>query len=164
MLTALQQPRKATASELWTQMPKARSDVLPQMKRDYQALALANSLDPKRFMKGSTKLNKVPETFAVSRIQDRYRSQSAYHRRIDWTNNRPTEASPRYDSCSRPAVQARSDCSGYCPRRGCWKYSEEKVWRSAVQEDGEWPRKGLAETDQVVTSERHDCQIRPIPS
>lgn len=36
------------------------------MKRDYQALALANSLDPKRFMKGGTKLNKVPEAFAVS--------------------------------------------------------------------------------------------------
>jgi hypothetical protein len=36
------------------------------MKRDYQALALANSLDPKRFMKGGNKLTKVPETFAVS--------------------------------------------------------------------------------------------------
>jgi hypothetical protein len=36
------------------------------MKRDYQALSLANTLDPKRFMKGGMKLNKVPENFAVS--------------------------------------------------------------------------------------------------
>ena len=37
------------------------------MKRDYQALALANSLDPKRFMKGGAKAaTKVPESFAVS--------------------------------------------------------------------------------------------------
>lgn len=40
--------------------------MLPQMKRDYQALALANSLDPKRFMKGGNKAGKVPERFAVS--------------------------------------------------------------------------------------------------
>lgn len=41
---------------------------MPQMKRDYQALALANSLDPKRFMKGGNKSGKVPENFAVSRL------------------------------------------------------------------------------------------------
>lgn len=64
--TELQQPRKATASELWATLPSARADALPQMKRDYQALALANSLDPKRFMKGGNKANKVPERFAVS--------------------------------------------------------------------------------------------------
>lgn len=39
--------------------------MMPQMKRDYQALALANSMDPKRFMKGGNKAGKVPETFAV---------------------------------------------------------------------------------------------------
>lgn len=61
----LQHPRKATASELWASLPSAKSDLLPQMKRDYQALALANSLDPKRFMKGGAKLSKVPESFAV---------------------------------------------------------------------------------------------------
>jgi hypothetical protein len=36
------------------------------MKKDYQALALSNSLDPKRFMKGGKKLTKVPEIFGVS--------------------------------------------------------------------------------------------------
>jgi hypothetical protein len=46
-------------------MPSTRADLLPQMKRDYQALALANSLDPKRFMKGGGRANKVPEHFAV---------------------------------------------------------------------------------------------------
>lgn len=41
------------------------------MKRDYQALALANSLDPKRFMKGgssSSSKSKVPETFAIGTL------------------------------------------------------------------------------------------------
>ena len=60
------QPRKATVSEQWATIPAPKRDDLPQMKRDYQALALATSLDPKRFMKGGTKLTKVPETFAVS--------------------------------------------------------------------------------------------------
>lgn len=36
------------------------------MRRDYQALALANSLDPKRFMKGGNRAGKVPDSFAVS--------------------------------------------------------------------------------------------------
>jgi hypothetical protein len=35
------------------------------MKRDYQALSLSNSLDPKRFMKGGNRSGKIPETFAV---------------------------------------------------------------------------------------------------
>lgn len=61
-----QQPKKATTSELWSTIPSTRADLLPQMKRDYQALALANSLDPKRFMKGGGKSTKVPENFAVS--------------------------------------------------------------------------------------------------
>ena len=43
----------------------ARSALLPQMKRDYQAMHLRDSLDPKRFMKGKTK-STVPEQFAVS--------------------------------------------------------------------------------------------------
>lgn len=62
----LQQPKKATASELWATIPSARADDLAQMKRDYQALALANTLDPKRFMKGGNRAGKVPEHFAVS--------------------------------------------------------------------------------------------------
>ncbi|WVQ73476.1 hypothetical protein IAR50_003048 [Cryptococcus sp. DSM 104548] len=60
-----QQPRKATASELWSRIPAPRADILPQMKRDYQALSLANSLDPKRFMKGGSKNDKPPESFAI---------------------------------------------------------------------------------------------------
>jgi hypothetical protein len=40
------------------------------MKRDYQALALSNSLDPKRFLKGaaSSSKNKVPERFAIGTL------------------------------------------------------------------------------------------------
>ncbi|WWC71032.1 uncharacterized protein I206_104985 [Kwoniella pini CBS 10737] len=64
------QPRKATTSELWASIPTPRSDLLPQMKRDYQALALANSLDPKRFMKGGSRSDKVPETFAIGTMID----------------------------------------------------------------------------------------------
>ncbi|ODN93468.1 nucleolar protein [Cryptococcus wingfieldii CBS 7118] len=59
------QPRKATTSELWSRIPAPRADILPQMKRDYQALSLANSLDPKRFMKGGSKNDKAPESFAI---------------------------------------------------------------------------------------------------
>lgn len=59
------QMKKPTTSQLWASMPATRADSLPQMRKDYQALALASSLDPKRHMKGGTKLNKVPETFAV---------------------------------------------------------------------------------------------------
>jgi hypothetical protein len=46
-------------------MPTIPSALLPQMKRDYQAMHLRDSLDPKRFMKGKTK-STVPEQFAVS--------------------------------------------------------------------------------------------------
>nr|ODN91597.1 hypothetical protein L204_05583 [Cryptococcus depauperatus CBS 7855] len=59
------QPRKATISQLWASIPTPRADLLPQMKKDYQALALANTLDPKRFMKNGSKSNKVPESFAI---------------------------------------------------------------------------------------------------
>ncbi|KAE8542112.1 hypothetical protein D1P53_001593 [Cryptococcus gattii VGV] len=59
------QPRKATTSELWASIPTPRADILPQMRKDYRALALANSLDPKRFMKGGSKSEKVPESFAI---------------------------------------------------------------------------------------------------
>lgn len=38
------------------------------MRKDYRALALANSLDPKRFMKGGSKSEKIPESFAVGYI------------------------------------------------------------------------------------------------
>ncbi|WRT68053.1 uncharacterized protein IL334_005028 [Kwoniella shivajii] len=64
------QPRKATTSELWASIPTPRSDFLPQMKRDYQALALANSLDPKRFMKGGSRSDKIPESFAIGTMVD----------------------------------------------------------------------------------------------
>lgn len=36
------------------------------MRKDYQALSLANSLDPKRFMKGGSRSGKIPDNFAVS--------------------------------------------------------------------------------------------------
>lgn len=67
------QPKKATTSELWSTIPSTRADLLPQMKRDYQALALANSLDPKRFMKGGGKSTKVPENFAIGTVIEQSR-------------------------------------------------------------------------------------------
>ncbi|ORY30600.1 Fcf2 pre-rRNA processing-domain-containing protein [Naematelia encephala] len=67
------QPKKASASELWATIPAPRSDTLPQMKRDYQALSLANSLDPKRFMKGGNKAGKVPERFAIGTMVEQPR-------------------------------------------------------------------------------------------
>ena len=76
-MVSSQQPRKATVSEQWATLPAPRQDDLPRMKRDYQALALSNSLDPKRFMKGATKLAKVPDLFAVSNSLQMTRS---YHR------------------------------------------------------------------------------------
>jgi hypothetical protein len=60
-----QLPPRKTASQAWSAMPTIPSALLPQMKRDYQAMHLRDSLDPKRFMKGKTK-STVPEQFAVS--------------------------------------------------------------------------------------------------
>jgi hypothetical protein len=56
------------------------------MKRDYQALALANSLDPKRFMKGGNKAGRVPELFAVSRPKT-YRVALISDRSVRWSRH-----------------------------------------------------------------------------
>ena len=87
-----QQPRKATPSELWASIPNSKSDLLPQMKRDYQALSLANSLDPKRFMKGGSKAGKVPEVFAVDLTLNSSRAETDFGCRLDncWS---------RHDTC-----------------------------------------------------------------
>ena len=61
----MQLPPRKTASQAWSSLPTIPSALLPQMKRDYQAMALRDSLDPKRFMKGKVK-STVPEHFAVS--------------------------------------------------------------------------------------------------
>jgi hypothetical protein len=64
---SFQLPRTQSANSAWSSLPTIPSALLPQMKRDYQALSLGNSLDPKRFMKGGEKgRGKVPEKFAVS--------------------------------------------------------------------------------------------------
>lgn len=65
LLISPQLPPRKTASQAWSAMPTIPSALLPQMKRDYQAMHLRDSLDPKRFMKGKTK-STVPEQFAVS--------------------------------------------------------------------------------------------------
>ncbi len=63
----LQLPPRQSANDAWSSLPTIPSSLLPQMKRDYQALSLGNSLDPKRFMKGGEKARgKIPEKFAVS--------------------------------------------------------------------------------------------------
>ena len=60
-------PPRKTASQAWSAMPTIPSALLPQMKRDYQAMHLRDSLDPKRFMKGKTK-STVPEQFAIGTL------------------------------------------------------------------------------------------------
>ena len=65
-LSFAQQPQTQSANQAWAALPTIPSALLPQMKRDYQAMNLANSLDPKRFMKGGAKSTKIPENFAVS--------------------------------------------------------------------------------------------------
>ncbi|KAJ9113829.1 hypothetical protein QFC19_000022 [Naganishia cerealis] len=64
----LKQPKPQSANEAWASLPSIPSSLLPQMKRDYQAMNLANSLDPKRFMKGGAKSSKIPETFASTTL------------------------------------------------------------------------------------------------
>lgn len=50
------------------------------MKKDYQALALRESLDPKRFMKGSSKRKGgVPEEFAVRVAQYFYTTEKVLY-------------------------------------------------------------------------------------
>ncbi|BEJ14118.1 hypothetical protein CspHIS471_0312920 [Cutaneotrichosporon sp. HIS471] len=64
------QPKKASASELWATIPAPRADDLPQMRKDYQALHLSHTLDPKRFMKGGNKSGKAPDRFQIGTMVD----------------------------------------------------------------------------------------------
>ncbi|KAJ9116970.1 hypothetical protein QFC22_004628 [Naganishia vaughanmartiniae] len=64
----MKQPKPHSANEAWAALPPIPSSILPQMRRDYQAMNLANSLDPKRFMKGGAKSTKIPENFAIGTI------------------------------------------------------------------------------------------------
>ncbi|BEI91067.1 uncharacterized protein CcaverHIS019_0311370 [Cutaneotrichosporon cavernicola] len=64
------QPKKASASELWATIPAPRDDDLPQMRKDYQALHLSHTLDPKRFMKGGNKSGKAPDRFQIGTMVD----------------------------------------------------------------------------------------------
>lgn len=86
-------PKKQTASDEWAAMPRVAEEVLPQMKRDYQALVLANSLDPKRFMRGGNRAGKIPEKFAVSG-----RAHAGHElTRSDWDDHQPASAPSDYD-------------------------------------------------------------------
>ncbi|KAL7420533.1 dTDP-fucopyranose mutase [Cryptotrichosporon argae] len=71
------QPKKASVSETWATIPAPRADRVAEMRRDYQALALANTLDPKRFMKGGSRAGKVPERFAIGTVVDAPRQLQA---------------------------------------------------------------------------------------
>lgn len=59
------QARKATASQDWHTLPTIPDDRRKEMTREYHALKLRNSLDPKRFYKGQGSSKIVPESFAV---------------------------------------------------------------------------------------------------
>lgn len=63
----LKLPPRQSASQAWSALPPIPSALLPQMKRDYQALSLRDSLDPKRFMKGKAKTS-VPDHFAIGTL------------------------------------------------------------------------------------------------
>jgi hypothetical protein len=143
----LQQPKKATVSDLWATIPSARRDALPQMKRDYQALALANSLDPKRFMKGGAKATKVPESFAVSFSFPRSSELSLI---ADWHHGGTTPSFAGYNPGKGYAIQAWADCSKLGQGRGYEHDGQEKVRRFAMEEDGERSRQGLEEAIAVV--------------
>lgn len=60
-----QQERKATAPLAWGDLPAIREDRRKDMVKEYHALKLRNSLDPKRFYKGQGSIKHVPEVFAV---------------------------------------------------------------------------------------------------
>ena len=118
------------------------------MKRDYQALALANSLDTKRFMKGGAKSNKVPETFAVSTC-------SVLEVTVlmpDRHDGGPATTLAGHYAEPRCALQAWSDRSGRCAGRGHKYNCQEEVWRVAVETDGQWQGEGVEEEDQVVVA------------
>ncbi|GMK53757.1 hypothetical protein CspeluHIS016_0103430 [Cutaneotrichosporon spelunceum] len=71
------QPKKASESELWVTIPSPRDDDLPQMRKDYQALHLSHTLDPKRFMKGGNKAGRAPERFQIGTMVDAPRQLQA---------------------------------------------------------------------------------------
>jgi len=116
------------------------------MKRDYQALALANSLDPKRFMKGGTKLSKVPESFAVSATL----RQGMLFLTTDRNDGRAAKAPASYNFDARSQVQAGPDCGEHRRGRRSGIHSQTEVWRPTVKAYGQWPRKGVEEAGEVV--------------
>jgi hypothetical protein len=98
--------------------------VLPQMRRDYQALSLANSLDPKRFMKGGNRSGKIPETFAVCRFLRSWGKMLM----SDWYTCGSTTPPARYYSDQGETVSTWSACSELDKGRGHWIVCEEEVW------------------------------------
>lgn len=60
------QAREANAGKDWFDLPAPPAALLPQWKREAEALQLRNSLDPKRFYKGGKQ--KLPKHFAIGRV------------------------------------------------------------------------------------------------
>lgn len=52
-----------TAGSKWFDMPA--TPMTPELKRELDAMRLRNSLDPKKFMKGGAKNEKIGEFFQV---------------------------------------------------------------------------------------------------
>ncbi|EIM20015.1 Fcf2-domain-containing protein [Wallemia mellicola] len=63
----MKEAREATTGKDWFDLPAPPAALLPEWKREAEALQLRNSLDPKRFYKGGSKL-KLPKHFAIGRI------------------------------------------------------------------------------------------------
>ncbi|TIB58732.1 hypothetical protein E3P78_03822 [Wallemia ichthyophaga] len=62
----LKESKESTAGKDWFDLPAPPSALLPQWRREAEALQLRNSLDPKRFYKGGKQ--KLPKHFAIGRI------------------------------------------------------------------------------------------------
>ncbi|CED83902.1 Uncharacterized conserved protein [Phaffia rhodozyma] len=63
-----QEARKANAPLAWGELPMIPEDKRKEMVREYHALKLRNSLDPKRFYKGQGSIKHVPEVFAIGTL------------------------------------------------------------------------------------------------
>jgi hypothetical protein len=124
-----QQPQPKSASQEWASLPSIPSSLLPQMKRDYQAMNLANSLDPKRFMKGGKKSTKIPENFAVSLLE----SEST----ISGTDAVPGHASRLEPSstlpsvCNPPPLQRNANTTLALSFKAWWPTARSTAMRNA---------------------------------
>ncbi len=156
LLAASQLPKTQSTNEAWASLPAIPSALLPQLKRDYQALSLSNSLDPKRFMKGGNAKGKVPEKFAVSGCRRRKLSAT---RSCSVVSPDPLPDRHPHQPAAPPAVLDRQHDADLPPglcrqlarvRRRDWQLCQAQVWRAAREADREWAPAGVEEAERRV--------------